>query len=641
MQSQYRVDGTHYGFALPAGYDRSRPLVIDPGLAYSTFLGGGSSDSARGVAVDAQGSAYVICTTASTDFPVTTGAYDTDHNGGAGDLLVTKLTPDGSTLAYSTFIGGTNRETAARIAVDAVGNAYVTGSTLSPDFPTTPGAYDTSHNGFDDGFAAKLAPNGASLAYSTFLGGSQADSSYGIAVDMNGSAYLAGETGSTDFPLTPEAFDTSLNGSFDGFVAKLSPSGAALDYATLAGGASDDSLSGIAVDSNGSAYVAGFTYSPDFPTTSEAFDRVYGGDIDAIVAKLTPSGGALTYATFLGGDSTDDGRAIAVDAQGAAYVTGMTRSPSFATTPGAHDRTHTGDFDEEAFVTKLAPSGSGLAYSTLLGDVGNDNPNAIAVDDEGFAYVTGRTAGPSFPTTADAYDRTLSGGLDAFVTKLAKAGTAIVYSTYLGGTTGEFGQAIALDQPANAYVAGGTTSPDFPVTAAPADGTYGEFGDGFVAKLRLVDDAPTEPSAVQERTLELTAPTVLSLQLGPAPSLGSILPGAARDYQATMSATATVSTDGARLTVADLSAAAPGHLINGPAVLTTAVRARADSLDGAVSPFADVGGASSPTTLVTYPDQTSNDPVTLTFLQHVGVREKVRAGTYSKTLTFTLSATAP
>ncbi|GBC85042.1 hypothetical protein HRbin11_01483 [bacterium HR11] len=403
-------------------------------LAYATFLGGIGVDQGWGIAVDGVGAAYVVGYTESSDFPTTPGAYDTSHNGG-GDVFVVKLNASGSGLAYATFLGGALYDEGRSLAVDGNGAAYVTGLTGSSGFPTTPGAYDTSHNGNMDVFVVKLNPAGqgnADLAYATFLGGSSWDEGWGIAVDGVGAAYVTGLTGSSDFPTTPGAYDTSPNGGDDVFVVKLNPAGqgnADLAYATFLGGSSGDEGLGLAVDGSGAAYVTGLTGSSDFPTTPGAYDTTFNGLTDVFVVKLNPAGQGnadLAYATFLGGSSGDEGHGIAVDGNGAAYVTGLTGSSGFPTTPGAYDTTFNGLTD--VFVVKLNPAGQGnadLAYATFLGGGANDQGYGIAVDGNGAAYVTGPTGSSDFPTTPGAYDTSPNGSWDAFVVKLSTLPTLL------------------------------------------------------------------------------------------------------------------------------------------------------------------------------------------------------------------------
>ena len=450
----YVLRDTHQvGFRVTA-YDPSLPLIIDPLLVYSTYLGGANNDNASAVAVDAAGNAYVTGITASaTNFPTTAGAFQTTLGGGS-DAFVTKLNPTGTALIYSTFLGGSDFDTGVGIAVDASGNAYVTGSTASTNFPTTAGAFQTTLAGpgggsLTDAFVTKLNPTGTALVYSTYLGGRDFDNGEEVAVDAAGNAYVTGRTSSTDFPTTVAAFQTTSAGGGDAFVTKLNSTGSALVYSTFLGGAeSSDGGFGIAVDALGNAYVTGLTNSTDFPTTAGAFQTTSSGGTDAFVTKLNPAGSALVYSTFLGGSSFDQGSGIAVDASGDAYVTGRTFSTDFPTTEDGFQTTFGGARD--AFVTKLNPTGSALVYSSYLGGSSLDQGSGIAVDARANAYVTGVTLSTDFPTTGDAFQTTLGGSTDAFVAKLSFANTP-------GGTnvTVQIGQATVTF--ANVTAAGDTT----------------------------------------------------------------------------------------------------------------------------------------------------------------------------------------
>ena len=392
-------------------------------------------------------------------------------------------------VIYSTYLGGSAGEEGYAIAADNSGNAYVTGETGSTDFPTTPGAFqkicsDCSTVG--SAFVTKLNASGSALVYSTYLGGSggasYGDFGSGIAVDSSGNAYVTGETNSTDFPTTPGAFQTVCNGGSgcatysDAFVTKLNSTGSALVYSTYLGGNSYDRPFGIAVDSSGNAYVTGWTRSTDFPTKNALQPQNIGGSSNAFVTKLNASGSALDYSTYLGGGG-EYGFGIAVDGSGNAYVTGITGSTDFPTTPGAFQTTCSsgGACIQVAFVTKYNPTGSALVYSTFLRGTagGNAAGQGIAVDTVGNAYVTGST-GADFPTTPGAFQRVYKdtgGGPDnpsngaAFVTKFNSTGSALLYSTYLGGSTYESANGIAVDSSGNAYVTGQTGSTDFPTTS--------------------------------------------------------------------------------------------------------------------------------------------------------------------------------
>jgi hypothetical protein len=485
VASRFAPLGRHsYGFAVGA-YDRTRPLVIDPTLEYSTFLGGSEYDRVDGVAVDGSGSAYVVGMTRSPDFPTTPGAFDRSINA-FSDVFVTKLSPDGTSAEYSTFVGGGESTALTGIAVDALGHAYVTGTTRS-GFPTTPGAFDSGDHGWD-AFLTKLSPDGSSLVYSARLGGNDG-LTYGVAtaVDADGNAYLAGHTNSSKFHTSPGAFDRTLGGDYDPFVSKLSADGSTLVYSTFVGTSQYDILEDVAIDANGSAYITGSTAGADFPTTPGAFDTVWDGAQDAFVTKLNPSGTALEYSGLLGGSG---GLSIEVDGAGSAYVSGSTWNGDFPTTPGAFDRTYGGDLD--AFVTKVAPSGAALEFSTFLGGGSTEYGFGIAIDSLGRALVTGNTSSEQFPVTPDAFDQTNTGLDDAFVTAFDPNGLALVYSTFLGGSTRDgffFGEA-AWDASGGAYVSGNTGSQDFPTTAGAFDTSLGGFDDGFVAKFDLGPGPP-------------------------------------------------------------------------------------------------------------------------------------------------------
>ena len=497
VDGAYRLtDGYHLAFAV-ADYDDSRPLVIDPVLRYSTFLGGSGSEYGYGIAADANGNTYVTGTTqdATTDFPSTTGAFSTTHNGGT-DIFVSKLSADGSSLLYSTFLGGTGYDGAYALAIDGNGNAYVTGSTMSSDFPTTAGAFDITHNGNADAFVSLFNPTGSALLYSTFLGGTGYDEGWGIAVDVDGNAYIAGYTydSITDFPTTAGAFNMTHNGGgVDAFVSKLNATGTALDYSTFLGGTGGDAAYGIAVDANRSAYVVGTTDAGiDFPVTTGAYDETHNGSTDVFVSKLNPTGTALDYSTFLGGSSAEEAWGVAVDAGGNAYVTGYTGAGTtgFPTTAGAFDVTHNGGSD--VFVSKLNATGAALIYSTFLGGSSQETGYAIAVDASGNAYVTGETtdAVTDFPTTTGAFDETHNGASDVFVSQLSSDGSSLLYSTFLGGSPDatsngrDEGWGIAVDAGGNLYVTGSTAMAinGFPSTAGAYDEVHNGSRDAFVVK---------------------------------------------------------------------------------------------------------------------------------------------------------------
>src|SRR6266404_1709113 len=406
VAARYVIRNNHQvGFEL-AKYDATRSVVIDPVLSYSTYLGGNQEDYASDIAVDSLGNAYVTGTASSMDFPTTPASLRSVKNNSRDDVFVTKLNPAGTAVIYSTYIGGNDNDNGNGIDIDADGNAYVTGSTTSIDFPTTAGAFQTRYGGgLSNPFVLKLSNTGTALVYSTYFGGATSAHDFGqrIAIDNQGNAYVTGRTGSDTFPTTVGAFQPAFGGGeselgitgTDAFVTKLNSSGTALIYCTYLGGKRIDYGAGIAVDSSGNAYVCGSTGSTDFPTTSAALQRTAAGRGDAFVAKLNPTGSALIYSTYLGGGSYDYGSGIAIDSSGNAYVTGSTDSTDFPVTSGAFQTTLAKGSD--VFVTKLSDSGASLIYSTYLGGSSSENGASIAVDIFGNAYVTGGTSSRDFP----------------------------------------------------------------------------------------------------------------------------------------------------------------------------------------------------------------------------------------------------
>lgn len=456
--------------------------VPGPTSDYATFIGGSDIDSITGTAVDATGNLYVTGFTDSVNFPATPGAFDTTYNGGR-DAFVAKFDPTGSTLIYATYLGGNSYEQTARIAVDGPGNVYVIGQTGSANFPTTPAAYDPTFNGVNesDAFVFKLDSTGSTLLFSTFLGGTSQDVGTDIAVTPMGDVFVTGYTYSTNFPTTAAAYDTTHNGQGDVFVARLTPDGGALVYSTYLGGEVIDIPYGIAIDAELNVYVGGSTGSEAFPRTPGAYDTTLEGR-DAYVTKIAATGSTLMYSTLIGGSGTDQAFSIALDASGAAYITGTTDSLDYPVTPGAYDATY--NFNTDGIVAKLDPTGSALIYSTYFGGSASDTPQEIAVNAAGQAYVAGYTASANFPTTPGALDSTLGGPIDAFVLKFDSTGSGLVYSTYLGGTNVDVATSIALDARGSAYLGGSTGSTDFPTTPAAYNPTYnGGLRDGFAVKI--------------------------------------------------------------------------------------------------------------------------------------------------------------
>ena len=389
---------------------------------YSTYLGGSWFDEGLGIAVDSAGSAYVVGTTTSPDFP-TTNPFQLDI-GGSADAFVAKLNPTGNVLLYATYLGGKGIDSGHDIVVDDAGQAYVIGQTDSGNFPTKD-AFQPVIGGSVDAFVVKLTMLGDELVYATYLGGAGNDPGNGIAVDSTGAVHVTGTTTSSDFP-TVNSAQPIYGGSFDAFVAELNAFGDTLNYATYLGGSGTDFGNDIAVDSTGQTYVTGIA-SRNFPTKNSS--QSYGGGTrDTFVARL--NGAELVWATSLGGSGHDRGLGIAVDSEDAVYVTGATTStnlPSGISFQPAYG----GAFD--AFVMKLNPGDNALVYTTYLGGNSFDSGNGIAVDDNGFVYVVGETISTNYPTRNPLQPAYGGGARDAFVTKLNTTGSSLIYSTYLGG----------------------------------------------------------------------------------------------------------------------------------------------------------------------------------------------------------------
>jgi hypothetical protein len=471
------------GFEI-GSYDHDRPLTIDPVLKFSTYLGDTGEDEASGVAVDSAGNTYVVGTTDSLNFPTSAGGLQT-VSGGGKDVFVTKLNPSGTAVVYSTYIGGSLDDEGYGIAVDAEGNAYVTGTTASPNFPTTTGALRNFIGGKTDAFVVKLSPTGAALSYSTYLGGSGYEEGFGIAVNASGNAYVTGTTTSTDFSTTSGVMQSILKGPIDAFVTKLSPNGNAATYSTYLGGSAADIGFGIALDAAGDrTSVTGVTDSADFPTTGASFRPTFAGGGDAFVVNLNSAGSAASYATFLGGNSLDAGFGIKLNAEGNAFITGFTESADFPTTAGTRQPI-SGGGNSDAFVTKLNPAGAALVYSTYLGGNAGDLGLGIALDSGDRAHVTGTTGSSNLSVTPNAIQGSLSGASDAFVTKLNPDGSALAYSSYLGGGQNEEGFGVAVDSDQIAYVAGRTTSSNFPTTAGAFQITSAGGSEAFVNAVPL------------------------------------------------------------------------------------------------------------------------------------------------------------
>lgn len=512
--SDVTTDGSTGGSSDDGSTGNPEPFALEPGA--STYLGGNQYERIQGVHVDDAGNIFVGGTTHSSGFPATAGAFDTSKEGPDGgnldlsDGFVAKLSPDGSSVEWATFIGGSARESVYGVRTDAAGNVYAIGSTGSSDFPTTPGAYDPTFNGpvvgsgLTESFVVGLSPDGSTLLFGTYLGGAAGNEenprgSIQIA-EATQRIYVSGQTSSTNFPATAGAFQTNYGGGGqDAFVAALSLDGSTLIAASyLGGGGSDTAYSKVSLHRDGSVYVTGSTTSGDFPTTPGAYQTAIasgqpnqpwwqGGD--AFVTRMTADLDDLVFSTYLGGtgnDSVGHNQGASIDSQGRAVVVGSTDSDDFPASAGAFATSRAGMTD--GFVAIVSEDGTALDHATYIGGIGNESLSTMFVDDDDRVYVTGTIASSDWPTTDDAYqpmfgNANVPGGSDAVLTIFTPTLSELDYSTYLGGSgpggEAERGRSIWVTDTA-VYVSGATDSTDFPIVAPSAQAMSGGGVDGFV-----------------------------------------------------------------------------------------------------------------------------------------------------------------
>lgn len=506
IETNYTLNDNTYGFQT-ATYNTTKTLTIDPILKYSTFFGGQTEDYGNAITIDKNGDMYI--TGSSFDFlsgphdktfPTTPGAYQTS-NQGAADPFISKIRPNGNgtaDLLYSTIIGGSGGDIGEDIAVDEEGNIYITGWTRYQDFPTTNGAYQTSGSYYTYyAFVVKMAPNGngtADILYSTLIGSTAYNGGgCGIDVDINGNIYITGNTDGVDWHTTNGAYQPSIQGGCDAFVAEIAPNGngaADLLYSTYIGGTDNDIGKEIVVDSSGKVFIAGNTNSTDFPTFAKnpwgPYRTTNYGQQEVFVCELVPNGGGksdMLYSSYIGGTGYDEIAGIALDQYGYIYIAGTTDSTDFPTTSTAYQTTNKGCFS--VFIAKIADNGWGetdLRYSTYLGGTYNDNAADMALDSSGNIYITGATDSVDFPVKPGSVTKQ---GI-CYMTKLVPNGIdtyRLGYTTFFGGTRNEHPNGIAVDNNGNIYIVGWTISNDFPIT----NGAYQTInnqalGDAFVCK---------------------------------------------------------------------------------------------------------------------------------------------------------------
>jgi hypothetical protein len=523
-------------------YDRALPLVIDPVLVYGTFLGGSATDAVNDIVLDGDGNLYATGETASSSFPtaggLTSGPGSPNAAHGSRDVFVTKLNPGGTALVYSTYVGGIGFDRGLGVALDSNGRAWVTGFTRSTDFPVVDAFQATLGGGNQDGFVLTLSADGTALLLSSFVGGEQ-DSDVGnaVAVDGNGDAYVVGLMRSDTLGFTPPAggLQPTRTGGTDGFVLKVNDDNSLAYFTYLGGGVADQAFD-VAVDGDGNAYVTGVTSSSTFLSANgdasfATFDAVGSGTSDAFVVKLGPAGDDLIHGSFVGGDADEDGNGIALDGDGNAYLTGSTTSSNFPTA-GTPFQTVQGSLD--AFVSRVNAAGDALVFSTYLGGTADDVGMEIAVDACDRPFVAGFTnsgaavdPADDFPTLEPLHG--YGGGNDAFLTGLTADGSALVFSTFIGGVNNDVGNAVVATTCGGDVYAGGVAGNAFPdVVNGSFDTSYGGgTSDGFVLRIALEEDPDTDddgiPNDVEPTNQPPTDPNVKDNDIFTADSAGNRL----------------------------------------------------------------------------------------------------------------------
>ena len=504
IEGRYQLRGREVRFSL-ASYDRSRPLVIDPVVTWASYLlpSPAINAQAAGVALDSAGNIYLTGTV------VNTGPID--------EVFLAKFSPAGA-LAFETLIGGAGANSDGyAIAVDAAGDIYLAGDTSSSSFPA-----DTTYLNYfpgytQDAFVMELTPAG-NLVFSHYFGGSGGDVIYGLALDAQNNVFVVGATNSPDMLVSTGAAQTKEGGGVDAFVVEFAATTGAGVYSTYLGGAGDEYGNAIAVDAAGDAFVTGSTTSSNFPTAGGPFQSTLKGGSDAFVAKIGPPTGALIYSTYLGGSQNDEGNGIAVDKSGAVYVTGDTASADFPIVSSAFQSTYGGGTND-VFVTRLAGSGQTLLYSTYLGGSGSDAGYSIALDSADDAYITGGTSSTNYPVTGDAFQGSSAGAANAVVTALNPTGSGLLFSSYLGGNNaaptpaggtnnGDFGSTLALNCTAGLVVGGVTSSTNFPTTSSAVTPSYpGGSADAFIAQIAAGGGIPVvTPGGIVNNATFATGP---------------------------------------------------------------------------------------------------------------------------------------
>lgn len=481
---KYKVNGNKYGF-LVGEYDKSKPLVIDP-LLSATYLGGSLIDAANDIAIDdTTGDVYIIGTTSSPNFPITSGTYDISYNSNQ-DVFIIVLNRTLTTIKKATFFGGSGIDTGKSIKIDNNSNIFIIGDTTSLNLPTTVNAFSRNYGGSNlpDAFIAKFNKSLSNLLASTYLGGSNGDVAKSIVVDSAGNVYVAGITSSVDFPATIGSHDPTYNGNLDVFLSKLDSSLSSLTLSTFLGGTADDGINGVAINidlTNGYIFVAGDTTSINFPVTSNAYNTIFSGGLDAFITKLGINDFLIVSSTFLGGTNDDIAKDIVLQVpDNHVFIIGSTNSLNFPTTPGVIDRTLNGNYD--TFISVLNLDLETLVASTYLGGSGNDMGKKILMLSDGDLIIGGDTTSINFPVLSNSYDTSFNGSQDIFMARTNPLLTSLKASTFYGGNGFEFINGMAISSEGYVYLSGLTSSTNLPTYQINPDRILSGFQDGFIAK---------------------------------------------------------------------------------------------------------------------------------------------------------------
>ena len=480
---------TRIGF-LAGNYDKSKQLVIDPVVLYSSYIGANMDDQINAMVVNPDGTVIVAGATKSTNFPRNFGTTLSTDAGGSWDTILFKLNASGTNVVFSSVIGGNRDDIAQALTVDSAGNIYVAGTTNSTDLPVSTNAFQkTNAGGFSasdpifraDAFLMKLNPSGTSLMFATYLGGSLGDSVTGLLLDKDQSPILIGNTLSATFPVTANAFQRAIGGNSDGFIAKMNAIGTELVYSTFFGGSGPDSLTAITTDGEGSFYVTGATSSPNFRTTANAPQKTLAGNSDIFATKFL-NNWSLVYSTFYGGTGTDVGTSIAVDSKGVVFVAGTTTNGSFPVTSATSLQDFYGGGNTDGVFFSLDAAGAKVRFGSFLGGNRQEENLKVALFADGSLLLAQTTDSTNFQVTPDAFSRN-SGGRDILLIKVPADLATLTYSTYFGGGNNDFLNGVHIDSANNIYLSGTTDSQFFPVTRSAFQPITQGGTDGFVLKI--------------------------------------------------------------------------------------------------------------------------------------------------------------